>query len=153
MSHVVTMKVRVTDLDCLERAADRLGLELVRGQKTYRWFGKWVNDYHAEDAAYRDGVDPSQYGKCDHVLRVRGVSGAYEVGLVDDGEGGFRVIYDFYNGGFGLMGHIGDGEKDCNKLMREYSKQVAIDQLEEQGFVFDSEEVSEDGSVELLFES
>jgi len=42
MSHIVEVNLLVQDLNALHRACHRLGLELVRGQQTYRWYGRSV---------------------------------------------------------------------------------------------------------------
>ena len=44
MSHVTDLKLRIHDLDALEEAAEKCGLQLMRGQKTYAWFGEFMND-------------------------------------------------------------------------------------------------------------
>jgi hypothetical protein len=36
MSHIAEVNLLVQDLNALQRACQRLGLELVRGQQTYR---------------------------------------------------------------------------------------------------------------------
>jgi hypothetical protein len=60
--------MEVGDPKALEVAGD--GCDLVRVETTnWDWFGKWVNDYHGDDAAYkRLGVDPKTYGQCEWAL-------------------------------------------------------------------------------------
>lgn len=104
MSHVVTggFVIQDGDLGTLEEAAAEIGLELVRDRKRYRWYGQWVDDYHDEDAAFHKGINPEDYGKCEHVLRVadkKTQKTAYEIGLVKNPNtevGGYVMIYDFY---------------------------------------------------------
>lgn len=73
MSHVSTIETVIQDLDALEQACKALGtVELVRGQTTWKWFGQFVNDYHGADAAYKHGIEPKDYGKCLHAIRVKG---------------------------------------------------------------------------------
>lgn len=72
MSHVVTVDVRVRNLKALAAACERLGLELLRDKKTFRWFGKWVNDYHDANAAVNNGINPKDFGKCEHAIAVKG---------------------------------------------------------------------------------
>ena len=56
MSHVALVDVIIKDLDAVELACEDLGvLELIRNQPRFNWYGRWVNDYGKEDAAYRHG--------------------------------------------------------------------------------------------------
>ena len=99
MSHMAAIDLEITDLDALGAACGHLGLELVRGQTTWKWWGSWANDYHAQEAAYNFGVKPEEYGKCaEHVIRMVGDSEAYEIGVVRrrDGKPGYILLYDFF---------------------------------------------------------
>jgi len=107
VSHVVTATATYNSLDTLALAADKLGLELIRDKKNFKWFGRWVNDYHGGNAAYKHGIDPKTYGQCDHVLKRRGVEGAYEIGLVSNDSGAYRIVYDNYASGNILHGIVG----------------------------------------------
>jgi len=132
MSHVTAVETIFEDLDAAEQACKPLGLELARGQKTYKWFGSWVNDYHGDDAAYKHGIDPKDYGKCEHAIRVKGNPDAYEVGLVKNPNGpGYVLIYDFWAGGQGLQAAIG---KDAGLLRREYALAVGMRDAARKGF-------------------
>lgn len=134
MSHVSAVDLEIVDLECLEKAAEILGLELVRNQSTYRWWGKWVNDYHGTDAAYKNGVDPKDYGRCVHALRVKGNPNAYEVGLINrpDGRPGYLPVWDFFGShGRALRDKIG---KDGILLKQEYSLQVGMRDMARKGF-------------------
>jgi hypothetical protein len=132
MSHVSAIKLVIEDLDALEKAAELIGCELVRNQKTWKWYGKWVNDYHGDDAAYRHGIKTEDYGKCEHAIRVKGNSQAYEVGLVKNPDGpGFVPLFDFFAGGKGLQAVIGDG---AGNLRREYALQVGMKEMQRKGF-------------------
>ncbi|MBI4472202.1 MAG: DUF2997 domain-containing protein [Acidobacteria bacterium] len=113
MSHVVSVKVVIRDLNALEMAAKRCGLELHRGQRSYRWFGRWVGDY-----TLPQGFKPEQLGKCDHALTIPGNPQAYEVGVVQNADGTCTLLYDFWAGGYGLEAAIG---KTAKKLTDEYS--------------------------------
>lgn len=95
MSHVVSFAIEIHDLESAKKACAELGLVFKEGQKKYEWYGRWVNDYDAADAAYKFGLKPEDYGKCDHAIGVPGSN--YEIGLVHNQEtGGFKVIFDFY---------------------------------------------------------
>lgn len=114
MSHVVATTTEIPDaqLDTLITACKQLGLEFMKDQTTYKWFGAWVNDYDAEDAAYKNGIKPEDYGKCVHAIKVPGAS--YEIGVYRHPEtGNLRLIYDFFGDGRNIMEKVG---KNCEKL-------------------------------------
>ena len=99
MSHMAAIDLEITDLNAMELACGHLGLKLVRGQTTWTWFGSWVNDYHAKEAAYNFGIDPKEYGKCaEHVIRMVGDDDAYEIGVVRrrDGKPGYILLFDWF---------------------------------------------------------
>ena len=124
MSHVVTVDLSIEDsvdgLAALEAAAARLGMEFRRGQRTFAWYGRWLSDYHAQDAAYKHGIDPADYGTCEHALALPGRPGAYEVGIVRAGDGSLRVVFDFWDGS--LRPVIGDS---AGKLKQAYGLERA----------------------------
>lgn len=135
-SHVVSVNVEIKDLAALRRAAEKLGLEFREGQRTYRWYGRWVGDYKLPE-----GVTQDQLGKCDHALAVAGNPSAYEVGIVSQPDGTFKLMWDFWAGGYGLQEKIG---QDCSKLTAGYT--VAKTQLECERLGW-MNEVQPDGSV------
>jgi hypothetical protein len=128
MSHVVTIDLEIRDLAALADAAKALGLEFVRDQKTYRWFGVSVGDYPVPD-----GFTAADLGHCEHAIRIPGNRDAYEVGIVRrrDGRPGYTLIYDFYARGSGLEDRIGP---QAGKLRQEYSAAVAIRHYARQGY-------------------
>lgn len=138
MSHITTCELVIQDLDSLAIAAEKLGLELVRDKKTYKWFGQFVGDYN-DPAVQALGIDPKQYGKCEHVLRAKDAkAGTYEIGLARNPKGsGFVLLYDFFAGGYGLMEKIsseGRHGQDANLLKQEYANQVSRRELARMGF-------------------
>lgn len=121
MSHVTDVKLNITDLDALEEACDRLGLELQRDKKTYCWWGSYVGDSHAY-GEHR----PSEMGKCEHAIRVKGdrpqngAGGPWEIGVVKAKSGeGFNLYYDQFGGaGKRLTDRVGP---QANRLRQEYA--------------------------------
>src|ERR1019366_9119844 len=109
LSHVASIRLQITELDALKKACAGLGLEFKENQKTFKWYGTWVNDYNAQDAAYRNGIKTQDYGKCTHALSVAGNPDAYEVGLMPNPNGkGFVPVFDFYGAqGAALAAKIG----------------------------------------------
>lgn len=135
MSHVVAAQVEISDLDALEAACKEMGATLVRNQKTFTWYGRWVGDYGQADAAYRNGVKTEDYGKCDHAIRVPGVR--YEVGVVKQPNGKFKLVYDFYgndghNDGQQLKAKFGDG---CATLIEGYTTHKVLQDAKKRGHI------------------
>lgn len=131
MSHVTKMKLEVNDLDSLAAACERIGCELVRNQTTWKWYGRWVNDYGAEDAAYKNGISVEDYGKCLHAIRVKGNPRAYEIGVVASPSGkGFALVFDFYgSAGRAIQDRVG---KDGKNLERWYAAERGVKALRKQ---------------------
>lgn len=147
MSHVVSMTdFSILDLDSLATAAESLGMKLVRDARAYRWWGRHVGDYPLPEGFTREDM-----GRCDHVLRIKGNSTAYEVGVVRrrDGKPGYALVWDFYAGGKGLQKMIGDGPKDCNRLRRAYSVAVTTKAARRQGFRV-QQQARDGGGVRLV---
>lgn len=137
MSHITTIDLRITDLDSLEKACERLGLELVRGQKTFKWFGKFVGDSRPPKEMADQGYTAEKYGTCDHAVRVKGNGRAYEIGLVNRADGkGYMLAWDSWAGGHGLLAATGYNAKDqgATKLKDWYAAEVAQKQMRRQGF-------------------
>jgi hypothetical protein len=74
MSHISKIELEVKDLGVLGQACTRLGLSLIKGQKTFRWYG--------------------QEAQCDHCIRVPGAD--YEIGVNSRG-GSYELNCDFYD--------------------------------------------------------
>jgi hypothetical protein len=127
MSHVVKMECEINDLDCLDVAAKQLGLELARGQKNFKWYGRFMND-----SPVAEGFTPEDYGHCDHAIKIPGNSAAYEVGVTKNKTGkGFRLLWDSWSGGYGLQAKVG---QNGNRLIQEYKVQVAMKDRRKQGY-------------------
>lgn len=115
MSHVTEVKLKLTDLDAVEEAAKACGLELVRGQRSFRWYGHFVGD-----TTPPAGRDPKDYGKCEHALRQTALPDGYEIGLVPALDGnGWDAMYDSWSSaGRALPAAV-------TTLRREYAATVA----------------------------
>jgi hypothetical protein len=152
MSHVVSLNFYIDDLDCLETACKNLGLELRRGQKEYKWFGEWREDYNEDSAAYKQGIKPEDYGKCEHAIVVKDNPKAYEIGLVPrtDGKPGYQMAYDFWAGGHGLMEKVGE---NASKLCQQYSLAQHMKRgvaLQQQGFRV-QQQTDSNGRIHLTY--
>ena len=74
MSHISKIELEVKDLAVLSQACTRLGLSLVKAQKTFRWYG--------------------QEAQCDHCIRVPGAN--YEIGVIGR-NGSYELNCDYYD--------------------------------------------------------
>lgn len=144
MSHVCEMELEIRDLESLEKACSRLGLELVKDQKEYKWYGTHVGDYPVPK-----GFTKEDLGKCDHAIRVKNNSKAYEVGVVKrkDGGPGYQLIWDFWAGGLGLQEKVG---QDGGLLKQNYAAQVAKKQMLREGYRV-TEKTDTSGRMLLIF--
>lgn len=143
MSHVAKISIEIKDLEALKAAAKACGLEFVEGQKTYKWFGRHVGDF-----ALPEGFKVSDLGKCDHVLRIAGNDTAYEIGVVrrKDGKPGYELLWDFWQGGYGLQKAVG---VNGQKLVQEYSTAVTTRFYQKKGFRV-TKTVKDNGKIVLI---
>lgn len=131
----------------MKAACKRLGLELVEGQKTYRWWGRSEGDYPLPE-----GFTAQDLGHCEHAIRVplSHPSGrnAYEVGVVKrrDGKPGYQLMWDFFAGGYGLQEFVGE---DCKKLRQAYATEAAKAQARKMGYRV-TEKLQANGSIKLV---
>ena len=145
MSHVATVDLVFKDLEALKKVCEDLGLIWKENQKTYRWYGTWVRDYHAQDAAYKNGIDPKNYGKCEHAIGTK--ANGYEIGVCKNPNGdGYVLVWDFYDGTIEKV--VG---KQCHKLYQSYSKNVVMKKVKYKGYILKKEIVNDEGEVELEF--
>lgn len=143
MSHVATVDIHITSLADLRVACNRLGLELIEGQTTYRWFGRHVGDYPVPE-----GFTPADLGRCEHAIRIPGNADAYEVGVVPrrDGKPGWTLLWDFWAGGCGLQDKIG---KEAGLLKQAYAIAAATRQARLQGFNVQEQQMAK-GEIKLV---
>lgn len=139
MSHITKIGLQIKDLDALDKACRRLGLELVRGQKTFK--------------GYTQGV-------CDHAIRVKGAyPSVYEIGLAKQADGkGYELKWDGHMGNYGpalpLYEAVGydkikhGGAASTNKLRDWYAAEVARKQMARQGFMVKT--VQQERKVQVL---
>jgi hypothetical protein len=142
MSHVVQIELEIHDLDALERAAARLGLVLTRGQQSYRWYG-----YSVGDSPLPAGFEKTDLGHCQHAISIPGDNRAYEIGVCQrrDGKEGYTLLWDFWNGGYGLQDKVGE---DANLLTQAYATEVTINEYQSLGY-YVTESLTEDGEIVL----
>jgi len=91
MSHISKIELEVNDLNTLDSACTRLGLQLVKGQKNFKWFGKKAGD-------------------CDHAIRVP--EAEYEIGITRV-NGIYELECDYYDR------HIGKAIGEKGGLLKQ----------------------------------
>ena len=134
MSHVTTGDLCITDLDAAEVVVNRLGGVLERGKTTFRWFGKWLDDWRDPDrAAAMKGFDPKTFGQCEHTIRLQDATGDdYEIGLVRRADGkGWDALYDVFGPGRRLEERFGLG---CGRLKKELGVEMAMQRARRRGY-------------------
>ena len=125
MSHVIEGKGTYLDLDVLADVARDFGAELVRGQRTYAWYGHSVGDYPIPA-----GMTAADLGKCEHAIRLAGCE--YEIGLVRRPDGkGFSAVFDFWGPGLALKQTFGEG---AATLMDAYNAEIQKRHYQRRGY-------------------
>lgn len=138
------LKTKIRNLNALKSACEAIGLEFVEGQTTFKWYGHHVGDYPIPK-----GFGVSDMGKCEHALRVKGNTRAYEIGVARSPDGdGWTLLYDFWAKGQGLMDVVGE---NCDRLVEEYTVATIEEQAIAEGWVV-SRAVHE-GHTRLFLES
>ena len=132
MSHVANVEVEIQDIGSLKSACTKLGLTFKEGQKTHRWYGKFMNDWSGADAAASNGYDPKTFGTCEHAIEIP--ESDYDVGVVKNPNGtGYRLIYDTWGqNGKAIADRLG-GMK-LTKLKTEYGAARATKHLQRSGY-------------------
>jgi hypothetical protein len=141
MSHVVSIQLRIKDLQALDQACAELGLERIE-QDQYKWYGG-----RTASTELPAGFSAEDLGRCRFALRVKGNSAAYEIGVVESRQqaGAFELLADFWNGGQGLEAVVGKG---ATKLRQTYAVKVTEKQMRKQGLRI-TRSLTSDGKVVL----
>ena len=145
MSHVAAIELEITDLQALKAACNKLGWEFRENQKTFKWFGRWVNDYDAQDAAYKFGIKPEDYGKCSHAIKIPNVQ--YEIGLIKQ-DNKFKAIFDFYSQK--LKNAVGG--QSCPKLKQMYAVAKTYAEAKKKGYKVHEKKLK-DNTIKLTITS
>jgi hypothetical protein len=108
--HVVDLQVEIKDLQALKLCCEKLGWTFCEGQKTYAWWGHWVDDspipthvFSEEEVAklkampkyQRQAYLTQKLGHCQHAIKVPGSS--YEIGVVEH-QGQYKLVWDWAGG-------------------------------------------------------
>lgn len=112
MSHVVSIAVKLTDLEAIKATCKELGLVFKQGQRSYRWYGSSVGDYPLPVGFTREDL-----GHCEHAIEVPGAG--YDIGLARAKDGaGYVMLFDFWGPGRPILDAVG-GEK-ANRFVQLY---------------------------------
>ncbi len=79
MSHISKIELEVKDLGTLKLACQRLGMNMVQDQNTFKWYGQ-------------------EEGRCDHAIQVPGAG--YEIGVIRTGNS-FELRCDYWDSAIG----------------------------------------------------
>lgn len=114
MSHVTAIQAKVQDVQDAMVGAEACDMEVVK-QPKFKWYGRWMNDWHTGEAAVTQGYDPKTFGQCEYVIRRKDRDPrAYEIGMVPRKDGdGYDLVYDTYSTG----GHLVE-EKAGSRLAK-----------------------------------
>lgn len=116
MSHIAEVQLELKDLDAIAKAADALGLELVRDCKTFNYYGG------AKDPAV-------------HKLRLKNApAGAYEIGLryTDMTQTTLQPAWDTYGQhGQALVRAVGS---EMVELKKRYAAELSASKLRKMGY-------------------
>lgn len=121
MSHVVSIKCVIQDLEAVKRTCVELGLTFKSGQKTYQWWGSSAAD--SADYPVPDGFTVNQLGTCEHAIGVPGTN--WEIGLARPNNGpGYRLLFDFFGGrGRPILDKVGG--QQAKKFVQLYAVHAA----------------------------
>jgi hypothetical protein len=129
VSHVADVDIKIRDLDAAATAAKACGGELVIGQTTHRWFGQFMNDWNAQEAA-ANRRDPKTFGTCTHAITFPGID--YEIGLCHEADGSYTPVYDSWGSGQQIANRCGG--LSLPKFKDEYAAAVSTRVLARKGF-------------------
>jgi hypothetical protein len=128
MSHVARVELEVKDLAALKAAAKAAGLEWKEGQQHFKWYGG--------------------NNRCEHAIGVPNNDQAYEIGVCKNPQGpGHMLVWDFWNGGFGLQKLAGN---NCSNIVKGYAAEVAKKKMVAQGYTCAQTKLPT-GEIKLVF--
>ncbi len=152
MSHVTATEVEGGSLSALRAAVEAMGGQFMEGQKTFEWYGQFLNDWDSGRAAVNQGYDPKTFGKCTHAIRIPGhKSGNYEIGVQVKPDGTFTLIYDTWSsGGEAIEKAYGKDASLLKALCKaHHGAQVSARELKRKGYAV-THEVDEFGRPRVV---
>ncbi len=128
MSHFTSVKTKIRDLVCLERALEDLGYTFTKaqGEQLVKVLG-----YQGETT--------------DAVLSIH-ASKTYDVGVKQSADGTYEFVADWW----GVETTRGVEETEfIQKLTQRYSYHKVIDEIRKKGYTIDTEEQRDDESIQI----
>ena len=112
MSHIIKLSTEVKDLECARKAIESL-CKVIEVRE---------NDYYKGYSMSQGKADLMSQEKADLIFKIEGCP--YEIGLIKNADGTYRIAYDPYQGH--IEKHIG---KDAFRLKQEYSYQKLMKEI------------------------
>lgn len=145
MSHVVTLDLEIRNLEAVKQTCKKLGWIFKENQKTYQWWGHWVDDspvprqLFSTQAEYEEMIKLSPQerrqkmntllGHCDHAIAIPGQQ--FEIGLIKRGQE-YVMIWDWASN---LRQILGDpAHPEINPFPAAYLTEEIRMEAEAQGF-------------------
>lgn len=125
MSHISKIDVKISDLNCLDKAAQRFGGKLVKNVDTFKWWGRSVQ------------------GECNHRLEFD--KAQYDVGVKEKAKNDYELICDMYYSG-GLTNLLGN---ELDKLKQAYSVETTKQAAMLEGYIVQEKQM-ENGNIQLM---
>jgi hypothetical protein len=150
MSHVTKTDFTIlrSEIDAVEQGCLDLGtVEFHRGQKTHRWYGSFVGDSES-GRRYAQEVDPSKWGRCEHAISVKGNRGAYEIGLVENKDGNYDLVFDSWGSGRAIIEACGE---DLSRLRQSITAAICEREMARENFLA-SRSIDQHGNLVIEFE-
>lgn len=146
MSHIVSIAVKLTDLDAIKATCRELKLTFKPNQKTYRWYGRSVGD-----TPLPAGFTAAELGQCEHAIEVPGAD--YDIGLARAKDGqGYVMLFDYWGPGQSIPNAIGgynaDGTAHANRFVQLYGVHKATREAVKLGYTVRRENLK-NGKINL----
>lgn len=141
MSHLVSSTVIITDLDILKKTVASFGgLTWMEGQTQFKWYYQ-ARAHLADSYVKEQNRQESQFGACEHAIRIKGSD--YEIGVVKrkDGEG-YSLVFDPIDGT--MTNKVGPA---CEKLIAAYSEEMIREWAAKNGFMLEQDTDAEGNIV------
>lgn len=123
MSHIAMQQTKpgqplFAHLEALQAACNMLGLVMEK-RSNYTWYGYSVGDYALPPGMTKDQLgNNAEYVLSlgpDRLAKLPAGTKPYEIGIIPDpnNPGCYTAVYDFWNGGYGLSGVVGEPVRDA----------------------------------------
>lgn len=151
MSHISTVRILITDLDAMERAAADRGMRLNRQATTFRaYYGEKDGMQAAIEVlnpenhrCYSVGLRAMTF---EEVSDVHGLEVANA--MREAGKTVYEAKYDAWQGGYGLLEHTGT---NLGALLQRYGYHATMNEARALGMTVETEQLA-DGTIRMWME-